>query len=107
MADPVFHLTRAADWEAALAAGEYRRSTLDRTLEEEGFIHCSTAAQLAGTFARFYRGVPEVVRLEIDPDRLGGVEVRWEGDPEAFPHVYGPLPVDAVVGVTPVGPDGP
>lgn len=102
MPENIFHVTRASDWAEALAAGEYRRSTIDRTLEEEGFIHCSTAAQVPGTLARFYRGIPDLVRLEIDPDHLGGVELRWEGDPDAFPHLYGPLPVDAVVSADPI-----
>lgn len=97
----IFHVTTADVWDAAVAAGEYRQSTLDRTLEEEGFIHCSTVEQVAGTLQRFYRGLDDLVRLEIDPD-LVGAEVRYEGDPEAFPHIYGPLPVDAVVGVDPI-----
>jgi uncharacterized protein (DUF952 family) len=98
----IFHITRAADWAEAAEGGEYRRSTLDRTLAEEGFIHCSTEAQVPATLERFYRGVNDLVCLEIDPGRLGGVEVRWEGEPEAFPHVYGPLPVEAVAAVRPI-----
>lgn len=97
----IFHVTTAPIWQQAVAAGEYRQSTLDRTLEEEGFIHCSTAAQVPGTLARFYQGIDDLVRLEIDP-ALVGAEVRYEGDPEAFPHIYGPLPVGAVVAVEPV-----
>lgn len=102
MPENIFHVTRASDWEVALAAGEYRRSTVDRTLEEEGFIHLSSAAQVPRTLEKFYRGLDGLVRLTVDPDRLGGVELRWEGDPEAFPHIYGPLPVDAVVAVDPI-----
>ena len=102
MPENIFHVTRASDWAEALAAGEYRRSTIDRTLEEEGFIHCSTAAQVPGTLGRFYRGLTDLVRLEIDPARLGDVELRWEGEPDAFPHVYGPLQVAAVVSVDPI-----
>ncbi len=97
----IFHVTTADQWDAAVAAGEYRQSTLDRTLDEEGFIHCSTAEQVPGTLRRFYQGIDDLVRLEIDPGRVGA-EVRYEGDPEAFPHIYGPLPVDAVVAVVPV-----
>ena len=97
---PIFHVTRADDWSAAVEAGEYRLSTLERTLDEEGFIHCSTAEQVDGVLDRFYRGVPGLVRLEIDPDSVG-CEIRYEGEPEAFPHIYGPLPVTAVKAVTP------
>ncbi|HMQ25191.1 MAG TPA: DUF952 domain-containing protein [Acidimicrobiales bacterium] len=92
MPENIFHVTRASDWEAAVASGEYRRSTVDRTLEEEGFIHCSTAAQVPGTLARFYRGLDGLVQLTIDPDRLGGIELRWEGDTEAFPTCTGHCP---------------
>lgn len=97
----IFHVTTAGNWDAAVAAGEYRQSTLDRTLEEEGFIHCSTADQVPGTLQRFYQGIDDLVRLEIDPD-LVGAEVRYEGDPVAFPHIYGPLPVAAVLAVEPI-----
>ncbi len=97
----IFHVTRQGDWIAAVEDGEYRLSTLERTLAEEGFIHCSTAEQVPGTLARFYQGLDDLVRLEIDPE-LVGAEIRYEGDPEAFPHLYGPLPVDAVVAVEPI-----
>ena len=94
----ILHITMAAEWAAAQALGDYRLDTLDT----EGFIHCSTAAQVRGTLGRFYRGIPDLVRLEIDPALLGDVELRWEGEPEAFPHIYGPLSVDAVVSADPI-----
>jgi uncharacterized protein (DUF952 family) len=102
MSDPIFHLALASDWAAAVAAGEYRISTLGRTLEQEGFIHASRADQWRATKQRFYAGVPEeLVLLEIDPTRLTS-ELRVEEVPEAgdsFPHIYGPLNLDAVVAV--------
>ncbi|MBS1124241.1 MAG: hypothetical protein H6Q90_6469, partial [Deltaproteobacteria bacterium] len=74
-------------------AGEYRAASL----EAEGFIHLSTAAQLPGTLRRFYRGVPDLVVLTIDPTRLRG-ELRYErADRDDFPHLYGPLELDAVI----------
>ncbi|MFF5207529.1 DUF952 domain-containing protein [Streptosporangium sp. NPDC000396] len=98
----VLHLALAADWEHAQAAGQYRISTLGRTLEEEGFIHaCADLAQLHGVFQRFYRDVTDpLVLLTIDP---AGLDVRLEvpGDSaEAFPHIYQPLPVTAVISAT-------
>jgi uncharacterized protein (DUF952 family) len=107
----LFHLALAGDWTPTRASGgPYRRSTIGRSLEEEGFVHCSFAGQVAGVADRFYRGRDDVVLLEIDPARLGA-EVRVEdlvGAGERFPHVYGPVPVAAVVRATPVprGPDG-
>ncbi|GAA3133545.1 DUF952 domain-containing protein [Planomonospora alba] len=103
---PILHLALTADWQAARTAGEYRVSTRGRTLEQEGFIHaCADHAQLAGVARRFYRGVTEpLTLLTIDP---AGLDVRLEAAPdtgEAFPHVYGPIPVRAVVSATPYTP---
>ncbi|MBP2707948.1 DUF952 domain-containing protein [Microbispora sp. RL4-1S] len=101
----IYHLTLARDWAEARAAGEYRVSTLGRSLEEEGFIHASADLEQArGVAGRFYRDVADpLVLLEIDETRLG-CPVRFEvpeGMTEAFPHVYGPVPVAAVVSATP------
>ncbi|MCF6472676.1 DUF952 domain-containing protein [Nonomuraea sp. MG754425] len=94
---PIHHLAVRADWEAAREAGEYRRSTLGRTLEEVGFIHCSRdLAQLRGVHAAFYAEVGEpLLVLDIDP---AGLDVRVEN---GFPHLYGPLPLTAVTAVRP------
>jgi glutathione S-transferase len=101
----LYHLALADEWDAARrAGGPYRRSTIGRSLEDEGFVHCSFAHQVAGVAERFYRGRPDVVLLVLDPARLGA-EVRVEdlvGTGEAFPHVYGPLPLAAVVRTAPV-----
>ncbi|MGY2875398.1 uncharacterized protein (DUF952 family) [Marmoricola sp. URHA0025 HA25] len=100
MTDPIHHLALASDWEAAKVAGAYAVSTLGRTLAEEGFIHASRADQWRAVRERFYSGVDEpLVLLVIDPDRLAA-EVREEAVPgldETFPHVYGPIDLDAVV----------
>jgi uncharacterized protein (DUF952 family) len=96
---PLLHIALARDWAAAQAAGEYRVSTRGLSLDDVGFIHCSAdEAQAAGVVAAFYADVDEpLVVLHIDPARTGA-EVRVEG---GFPHLYGPLPVDAVVAVVP------
>ena len=99
----IYHIASAEDWERARSAGEYRVSTRGRTLEEEGFIHCSRASQVAGVADRFYRGVDHLVLLAID-ERLVRSEVRYESVPgagESFPHIYGPLDVAAVVSAEP------
>lgn len=100
----IFHIALAADWVAAKESGDYRISTRGRTLADEGFIHCSHAAQLPGVFNAFYADAPgPLVLLRIDPALLG-VEVREEEPaPGAglFPHVYGPIPVAAVVDARP------
>ena len=96
----LFHLALGRDWDAALAGAGYRTSTLGRTVDEEGFTHCSHARQVAGVAHRFYGGVSEaLVLLEIDPALLTSqvVEEVPPGATEAFPHVYGPIDVTAVV----------
>jgi uncharacterized protein (DUF952 family) len=74
-------------------------STRGRTLAEEGFIHASTVDQVAPVANMFYRGMPGLVVLVIDADRVQP-EIRYEDVPgfaEPFPHIYGPLNTDAVV----------
>jgi uncharacterized protein (DUF952 family) len=99
----IYHLAYADDWERARAAGEYRISTRGRMLEDEGFIHCSTGAQVAPVARSYYAGETGLVLLTIDTDRLRA-EVRMENPPgagEAYPHIYGPLNADAVVAAVP------
>lgn len=104
----IYHLAFASDWEAAQPVGSYRISGRGMTLESEGFLHFSYAAQVAGVANRFWRE-PEapLVLLTVDPDLLGlpVVAENTSGGTELFPHVYGPLPVAAVVAVTPIGLD--
>jgi uncharacterized protein (DUF952 family) len=106
------HIALATDWERARADGEYRVSTVGRTIDDEGFIHASLPEQVATTAGRYYRdlGVPLVV-LVLDSDRLEteGVPVRLEdAGGELFPHLYAPLPVGLVDDVRPAtfAPDG-
>jgi uncharacterized protein (DUF952 family) len=104
MSEPLLHITERPLWDAARASGTYEMSTRGRTLQEEGFIHCSLRHQLPGVAAFLYgsfAGPDELVVLVIDAERLG-VPVRYEAmNPggEEFPHVYGPIPVEAVVDV--------
>jgi uncharacterized protein (DUF952 family) len=103
----ILHIAIRADWDAARAAGSYRPASV----EHEGFIHCSTIDQVVGTADRYFRGRDDLVLLCIDDLRVAG-ELRHEppavigGSPdrrtgELFPHLYGPLPLDAVIRVVP------
>ena len=96
----ILHITTAPEWGAAQAHGEYRAPSL----EDEGFIHCALPTQVTHVADWFYRDVPDLVLLCVDPNRLTA-ELRWEPSADAFagdfPHVYGPIGVDAVVDVVP------
>jgi glutathione S-transferase len=103
---PIFHLALASDWEAALAGGHYRISTRGATIEQVGYLHAAFAEQVAGVAARYYADVTEpLLLLTIDPSLVGPpivVEPAAPGTDALFPHVYGPLAVDAVIAVSPV-----
>lgn len=96
----ILHVTSRAGWEQAATDGEYRGDTLTT----EGFIHCCLPDQLAGVVARYFRGRSSLVVLSLDAERLTS-PLRWEtppGSDEEFPHVYGPVNLDAVVEVVPL-----
>ena len=100
----IYHLALREEWQDALGHGEYRRSTLGKSLDDEAFIHCSFASQVQAIADLVYRGRHDVVLLTIDPSRLQA-DVRVEslaGAYQRFPHIYGPLPIDAVVLARPV-----
>ncbi|MEU9439874.1 DUF952 domain-containing protein [Streptomyces sp. NPDC048304] len=104
----IFHITERSLWEAARERGAYEVSTRGRTLQQEGFVHFSTREQLpriAESLYGGYDGLDELVVLVVDP-ALVGAPVKYEAaEPggEEFPHVYGPVPADAVVEVEPWG----
>jgi uncharacterized protein (DUF952 family) len=97
---PIFHLALAQEWEAAVASGgPYDRSTIGRSLADEGLIHCCFPDQVAGVAGLHFAGRDDLVLLTIDVARLD-TEVRVEkpvGTDHAFPHIYGAVPLDAVV----------
>lgn len=91
----LFHLTTAQIWTVAQQARLYRADSL-RT---QGFIHLSTAAQWPRTARRFYSGQSGLLLLTLDASRLRS-PVRFEqADGEAFPHLFGPLGLEAVTRV--------
>lgn len=102
----IYHIAARADWEQALRDGEYTTSTRGLTLAEQGFIHCSDASQVARVASLFYRGVPDLVLLSIDPARVRS-PIQYDpvpGEEQPYPHIYGPLNPDAVVEVHPFPP---
>jgi uncharacterized protein (DUF952 family) len=106
MADLIYHICKAAEWDRAGAAGCYGGSSQD---EADGFIHFSTAAQVAASAAKHRAGQDGLMLIEVDAMRLGPA-LKWETSRggQAFPHLYGPLPLAAVTRVhpLPLGRDG-
>lgn len=104
----LFHLSEAAEWEAAREREFYARSTRGLSLAEVGFIHLSTVEQWPRVRRAFYGDVDgELVLLEIDDAQLGESLVWEVGEPgqqELFPHLYGPLPTTAVVSMSRLAP---
>jgi uncharacterized protein (DUF952 family) len=104
MSATIVHLTSRHDWSTALKNGFYR----DDSLEKDGFIHFSTEVQIVRVANTFYRGQHGLVLLLVDPARLRS-ELRWEPGvdltSEDFPHLYGPLNLEAVVRVVDYEPD--
>ena len=100
----IYHLALAGDWHAARQEGVYRHSTRDLRIEQVGFLHASYAHQIEATHQRFYADAGPLKLLVLDPQQLEarGLAVRAEpapGSGELFPHVYGALPVEAVLQV--------
>ena len=100
----ILHLASNNAWLAAVKLGVYHADSLST----EGFIHCSKPSQIVDVANTFYRGRSGLVLLVIDPAKLE-VECKWEppAEPEPtharagdlFPHIYGPLNLNAVVKV--------
>jgi uncharacterized protein (DUF952 family) len=100
----ILHITSRAAWAEAQARGAY----VAPSLESEGFIHCSTEKQVPHVANAFYRGATDLVLLMIDETKLKP-ELKWEApagppaagisDSDLFPHVFGPINLDAVASV--------
>jgi uncharacterized protein (DUF952 family) len=101
----IFHITNRKAWAEAQSKGEY----IAESLASEGFIHCSTLAQVLPVADKFYKGQGGLVLLIIEPTLLSST-LKWEppsgGTPplgvpagDKFPHIHGPINLDAVVNV--------
>ncbi|KAB2869432.1 MAG: DUF952 domain-containing protein [Bauldia sp.] len=102
----IYKICPAALWREAEAAGVFAGSPIDTV---DGFIHFSTAAQVAETAARHFAGQSDLVLVAVDEERLGaGLRYEPSRGGDLFPHLYDRLLVDAVLWVRPLrlGDDG-
>jgi uncharacterized protein (DUF952 family) len=93
----IYHITTKEAWDQAIQNGAYATPSLN----EEGFIHCSQENQIEGVLQRYFSGKRDLVKLVIDTDKLN-VRFVFEWSPstsDTFPHIYGPINLDAVVDV--------
>ncbi len=103
---PIFKIVPSPLWIQAEAEGRFDGAPVDLA---DGYIHFSTAAQARETARRHFSGQGDLLLVAVDAARLGAA-LRWEpsrgGD--LFPHLYGPLPLSAVLQVMPLplGADG-
>lgn len=90
----IYHIVPATDWARYEGESAYEADSL----QTEGFIHLSTKEQVAGVLDRYYRNVPDLLLLHVDPSQLTH-ELTYEPatNNDRFPHLYGPLNKDAVV----------
>ena len=102
----VYKVMSAAQAQQMQRDGVFRGSSADLA---DGYIHLSRDSQLAGTLDRHFAGIEGLMLVAVDLSRLGDA-VRWEPSRggQLFPHIYGQLPIEAVVSVAPLerGADG-
>jgi len=97
----IYHITTKKAWQEAIEKGAYTTPSL----AEEGFIHCSQENQIEGVLQRYYANQHDLVKLVIDTDKLN-VKFIFEWSPstsDTFPHIYGPINLDAVMEVAEIG----
>lgn len=96
-ATTAFKILTAEQWAAFERDRVFRGAPVDVA---DGYIHLSTAEQLEGTLAKHFAGQTRLTIAEVDLTKVADT-IRWEAarDGDLFPHIYGDLPIDAVIGV--------
>ena len=97
--DFIYHIVDPPSW----AKSESDKNYYHPSLEKEGFIHCSTRAQLSATANLYFYGFEEITIVVLDPSLISS-PLKYEPSRggELFPHIYGPLNVNSVVEITKV-----
>lgn len=93
--DLLFHITTKEEWDKYKSNGNYE----PESLENKGFIHCSSGHQINDTANRLFEDHDQILLLIIDVSTLGE-EIKYEEDQdsgEEYPHIYGPLNSNAVI----------
>ena len=94
----IYHIVSKSKWQQSLSQGYYEADSF----AAEGFIHASKEHQVKGVLERYYKDQADLLLLCIDENKLEA-ELKYEmasSVNEEFPHIYGPLNLDAVINVT-------
>lgn len=93
----IYHVVLPEIWEEFKNKAEYTAASL----ETEGFIHCSFAAQLEGVLQRYYADAEKVLILTIEPTELTSKLINEPStNAEIYPHIYGKINREAIVEIT-------
>jgi len=101
--DLIFHIVEKKSWKHIENKGEY----IPETVEQEGFIHCSTGHQINDTANRIFKDKHHLFLLIIDSKRVEA-PIKYEEDSKLgieFPHIYGPLNTNAILDKISLNPD--
>jgi uncharacterized protein (DUF952 family) len=100
VATTIYKICANALWDEAEHAGVFRGAPVDA---RDGFIHFSSATQVRATAAKYFAGADNLILIAVDADALGDA-LKWElsRDGDLFPHLYGELPLAAVLWARPL-----
>ena len=106
MSETLYKICPRDLWRQAVEAGAFAGAPVDLA---DGYIHFSTAGQVAETAAKHFAGQDDLMLVAVDAAALGDA-LKWEPSRGGalFPHLYGPLALSAVLSADalPLGPDG-
>jgi len=94
----IFHIAQKSEWQAAEAGGVYT----GESLKNDGFVHSCFRNQVDQVLKQWFAGLDDLLLIEIDPHEVDA-EIRFEnleGGSQKFPHIYGPINLDAVISVS-------
>jgi len=94
----IFHIAQKSEWQAAETGNVYT----GESLKNDGFIHCCFREQVDQVLRQWFAGIDNLLLIEIDSQEVNA-EIRienLEGGSQKFPHIYGPLNLNAVINVS-------
>jgi uncharacterized protein (DUF952 family) len=97
----IYHIAKNSDWMKSKSTEQYTPADF----EKDGYIHCSDDSQIERVANWLFKGQKDLVLLQIDPTKLKAqtiYENPYDKIAEKFPHVHGPINLNAVINVFPL-----